>query len=181
MQKNEKNLHFSNGCSLPEPYPEPKVMKPNQYYAVLLLEDYAGVVSELTAITQFFHHHLVFDGVYEEVAELEKDTAIVEMHHLKLLGETIKLLGVDPKYRTLTDNIASYWKASYVYYGNDICDRLAADIAAERSAISQYRCHQKLINDKYIKELLERLILDEELHLKLFKQMADKYCPGVCK
>ncbi|MEG6586896.1 ferritin-like domain-containing protein [Dendrosporobacter sp. 1207_IL3150] len=110
---------------------------------------------------------------------MERSIAMEEMHHLNLLGQAISMLGVDPKFRTLTDNIASFWKASYVYYGSDICDRLSADIAAERSAISQYRYHVKLIDDPHIKALLERIIIDEEKHLRQFIQIANKYCINV--
>lgn len=104
---------------------------------------------------------------------------LIEMYHLELLGETINLLGVPPEYRTLTGNQRVYWNASYVYYGNNVCDRLASDIAAELSAIQQYRCHQQLIDDPYIKELLERIIKDEEHHLSLFRSAAARYCPGI--
>lgn len=171
----EQNTRSTYTPSLSLPYPKPRVVRPNQFYAILLLEDYAGAISELTAITQFIYHSFILNE-YEDLYKLEKAVAIEEMHHLQLLGQTISLLGVDPKFRTLTDNIASYWKASYAYYGCGICDRISADIAAERSAISQYRYHLRLIEDPYIRQLLDRIILDEEEHLNLFQQMAAKYC-----
>lgn len=170
--------HTNRWCALPEPYPEPRVVRPNRYYAMLLLEDYAGAVSEMTAINQYFYHYLTFEG-YNDIAELEECISIVEMGHLELLGETIRLLGVAPEYRTLTNNRTNYWNASYVYYGDNICDRLAADIAAEKAAIQNYRYHQYLIDDPHIKQLLERIIRDEEHHLQLFSEAAAKYCPGI--
>jgi len=169
--------HLNRWCAFPEPYPEPRVVRPNHYYAMLLLEDYAGTVSEMTAINQYFYHHLTFE-TYNDLAELEECISIIEMHHLELLGETIQLLGVPPEFRTLTNNRANYWNASYVYYGNNICDRLAADIAAEKAAIQNYRFHQYIIDDPNIKQLLERIIKDEEHHLRLFSEAAAKYCPG---
>lgn len=172
------NAHTNRWCALPAPYPEPKVVRPNHYYAMLLLEDYAGVGGEMTAINQYFYHHLTFEQ-YEDLAELEECISIIEMHHLELLGETIKLLGVAPEYRTLTHNKPKYWDASYVYYGTNVCDRLAADIAAEKGAIVQYRQHQQLIEDPNIKALLERIIMDEEHHLKLFNEAVARYCPGI--
>jgi bacterioferritin len=169
--------HTRRWCALPDPYPDPKVSQPNFYYATLLLEDYAGVVSELTAINLYMHHHFMFEDRYEDLAELEECIAIIEMHHLELLAQTILLLGVDPKYRTLTNNSPTFWDASYVFYGKEICDRLAADIAAEKQAIRQYRKHQHLIDDIHIQNLLERIIKDEEYHLMLFTQAASRYCP----
>lgn len=163
-------------CAYPAPYPPVRVQGPNPLYAELLLEDYAGVVSELTAINQYLHHYFVLEEVNEEVAELEECISLVEMHHLDLLAETIRLLGVDPRYRVYQNNQEIYWNASYVYYGLSLCDRLAADIAAEWAAIAAYRDHQKKIGDTYIKELLERIILDEYHHIRLFNEALTKYC-----
>lgn len=84
--------HTKSWCALPDHYPEPNVTQPNFFYATLLLEDYAGNVSELTAINQYMHHHFMFDDQYEDLAELEECIAIIEMHHLELLAESILLL-----------------------------------------------------------------------------------------
>ena len=166
-------------CTLPVPYPEPQVVAPNAYYAQLLLEDYAGMVSEVTAINQYLYHYFSFEEEHEELGELIECISIVEMKHMELIAETILLLGVAPEYRTLTHNFPVYWNASFVYYGVDVCDRLAADISSEKEAICNYRKHQEQIADPYIKQLLERIILDEEHHLKLFREAATKYCPGL--
>lgn len=148
---------------------------PNPYYANLLLEDYAGAVSELTAINQYLHHAFVFHEGYPDLVELEECISISEMKHLELLAETILKLGVDPQFRTLSADLPVYWNASAVYYGCDIADRLAADIAAEIQAIQNYRLHQQLIEDAHIKQMLERIILDEEVHTKLFREAYAKY------
>ena len=179
-QKNRsgsQNEHLKRWCALPFPYPEVKVQKPNRFYAELLLEDYAGQVSEMTAINQYFHHYLMFEEKYPELAELEECISIIEMGHLEMLGKTVRMLGVDPRLRTLTKNKETYWCADNVYYGNADCDRLAADIAAEKSAIAKYKEHQRIIGDPHIVEMLQRIIIDEEYHLKLFTQAMHKYCP----
>lgn len=163
-------------CAVPLPYPPVRVAAPNRHYAELLLEDYAGPVSELTAINQYLHHYFTLHGVNEEVAELEECVSLVEMHHMELLAETIILLGVDPRYRIYLGNQEVYWSGTYVYYGISLCDRLAADIAAEWAAIANYREHQQRIADPYIKELLERIIQDEYHHIRLFNEAMRKYC-----
>lgn len=173
------NDHLRRWCALPIPYPEAKVLGQNRDYAVLLLEDYAGRVSEMTALSQYFHHHVIFEDGYDDLSELEECISIIEMLHLELLGETIKLLGVDPQLFSVANNQLVYWNASYVYYGQSVCDRLAADIESERQAIVQYRKHQQLIADPYIRQLLERIILDEKRHIELFSQAIKKYCPVV--
>jgi len=159
------------------PYPKIKVRAPNPYYARLLLEDFAGVVSELTAITQYLYHHVVLEPEAEELSNLLEGIAIVEMHHQEILAETIFKLGITPRYRTIERYEQEiYWNASFVYYGVALCDMLTADIASEWAAVSNYRKHQKMIDDPYIKEILERIILDELYHIELFNQMAQRYC-----
>lgn len=163
-------------CELNIPYPEPRVVASNRYYAELLLEDYAGPLSELTAIHQYTYHDFTFHDEYPDLARLEECIAIVEMRHLELLAETVLLLGADPRFWYARNNSYVYWNASFPYYGDNVCDRLAADIAAEEGAIKQYRAHQAEIKDPYINELLQRIILDEKHHLGLFTEAYKKYC-----
>ena len=64
----------------------------------------------------------------------------------------------------------SGWRGDQVYYGYDISDMLSADIEAERQAIINYKRHIEMIDDKYVKALLERILLDEQHHLEAFKR-----------
>lgn len=168
-------------CAYPAPYPEIRVARQNPYYGRVLLEDYAGEVSELSAITQYLYHHIVLEPNFEEVADLLECISLVEMHHQEMLAETILMLGVDPRYYTLSMNDEpQYWNATYIYYGTSLCDRLTADIASEWAAIANYRKHQQMIDDPYVKNILERIILDEFHHIELFNKMVQKYCKTIC-
>jgi len=150
----------------PGPYPEPAVQDQSPEYAALLLEDYAGQVSELTASAQYIYHHIVVPEGYEWIADLLEDTAIVEMKHLELLGETIRLLGADPRYYA-QDGV--YWSARHVAYREGLRQQLEADVEAERAAIAQYERHYALIADPHVRRLLARIMADEQLHLFLFR------------
>jgi len=164
-------------CAYPAPYPEVRVVEPNPKYAQLLLEDYAGAVSELTAICQYSYHHFVLEDENREVSELLNCISLVEMHHLEILAETIYQLGVDPRYRIIEkNNTEKYWDSSFVYYGTALCDQLTADLAGEWAAIANYRKHQNMIKDPYVKRILERIILDEMHHIVLFNQVIEKHC-----
>lgn len=46
----------------------------------------------------------------------------------------------------------------------------------EMDAIWSYRNYQHRIDDPFIQELLEQIILDEEHHLQLFKTCRDEFC-----
>ena len=74
-------------------------MAPNRQYAELLLEDYTGMISEITAVKQYLYHYFVLKSINPEVADLLECVSLVEMHHMEMLAETIRLLGVSPRYR----------------------------------------------------------------------------------
>lgn len=157
-------------------YPEVRVERPNIEYAELLLQDYAGVVSEDTAIHLYMYQSFLQDEKWEEFSEALEDIAIVEMHHLDLLGKTILKLGLNPIFATINseNNNIMYWTSENVDYTDEIKKMLQVDIKAETLAIEQYKLHKEIINDKYIKVLLNRIIQDEEEHLKIFKELYAK-------
>ncbi|MBP2031820.1 bacterioferritin [Clostridium algifaecis] len=157
------------------PYPEPIVEKPNIQYANILLKDYAGSVSEFTAVSLYVYQHFVSDGQYDDYAKLIGGVSIAEMRHLELLGKTIKLLGIKPIYIDNACPPGRFWTPRYINFTVFIREMLMEDIQSEKKAIENYRYHITLIQDKYIKRLLERIILDEELHIKLFKKLYEKY------
>ncbi|QAA32846.1 ferritin-like domain-containing protein [Clostridium manihotivorum] len=157
------------------PYPEPRIERPNVQYANILLKDYSGDVSEFTAINLYVYQHFVSDGEYEDYAELVGGVSMAEMKHLELLGETIKLLGIKPIYIDNACPPGRLWTPRYVNFTTFITEMIMEDIQSEQKAIENYRYHLTLIQDRYIRELLERIILDEELHVKLFKQLYEKY------
>ena len=133
-------------------------------------------ISELTAISQYVHHHVVL-----ELNLKKSPTSWSVFPWWKCIiwksGRDHLAAGVDPV-TELSDKTTpeQYWNASLVYYGTSLCDRLTADIAGEWAAIANYRRYQQLINDPYIQNMLERIIMDELHHIRLFNQMVDKYC-----
>jgi bacterioferritin len=149
----------------PGPYPEVRVRAPSTEYAAILLTDYAGRVSEMTAAMQYMYHHIVAPEGYEWISELLEDIAIVEMRHKEMLGKAIRLLGGDPRFH---DGEGRYWDARNVQYGEGFRQQLQLDVEAEREAIAQYERHYRMIEDPYIRQLLVRIIADEQLHLFLF-------------
>ncbi|ADY57339.1 Peptidoglycan-binding lysin domain protein [Syntrophobotulus glycolicus DSM 8271] len=165
---------------LSEPYPEIKVMGENLHYAALLHEDFAGKVSEVTAVMQYTHHQLELDMMpgLQEAAELLEGISIVEMKHLEMLGKTIILLGGAPQY----NSNFQLWTPLYVSY----CDfnpvlQIQEDIQGELDAIAQYHHHIRMIDDPFIQALLARIIKDEEDHVRRLTIQLNKlgqwHCP----
>lgn len=155
------------------PYPEVMVEEKNSYYADLLSQDYAGMVSESTATFLYSYQHFNTFKSNEEFSKIIEEIAIVEMKHLEMLGKTIKLLGNDPVYKTCEASRGDcmMWSASNIDYSTDLKDMLKTDIEAEETAIKTYEHHKRLINDKYIKRMLDRIIMDEKRHLEIFNSI----------
>ncbi len=157
------------------PYPKPRVETENIEYAKILSQDYAGMISEDTAIHLYTYQAFVLSDQNPTISAVLHHIAIVEMKHLELLGETIKLLGIAPKYVTYSqDNIKHFWSSSSVNYTTSLPNMLKQDIKAETIAIENYISHKESINDKYIRELLDRIILDEQRHLEIFQQLYEQ-------
>lgn len=158
-------------------YPEPQVEAPNLKYAALLKEDYCGATSETTAIMLYTYQHISSDRMWKEYALMVHHISIVEMYHLELLGETIILLGEKADYHISNPKTGTKipWTSSYVATKTDLKSMLEIDIESELSAIKQYEDHLVKINDHYIQNLLLRIIEDEKIHVKIFKEFYQKY------
>ena len=157
------------------PYPEVRVEEKNPYYADLLSEDYAGRTSETTATLLYSYQHFNTFDSNEEFSKIIEDVAIVEMKHLEMLGKTIKLLGREPIYKTCEASRGDcvMWSASNIDYSTRLKEMLEVDIREETNAIRIYESHKRLIKDKYIKNMLDRIILDEKRHLEIFKSLYE--------
>lgn len=176
VSKIDYEMHKRAGYADPSPYPEIKVIKPNLYYANLLIDDYAGVISEFTAISQYLYHYFFFKDIDKELGELLENVSITEMLHMEILASTIKKLGGNPLIRGSYSTCNNFWNGSFIYYGKHLCERLKADIDSEYKAIDEYQKHICMINDPYVQKILRRIILDEKVHIKLFNKALLKFC-----
>lgn len=175
-ERDDDKAYPQYSVSLPEPYPVPRVHNENYSYALLLIEDYAGAVGELTAVNQYIFHYLTMQDCHFSIAKLARQVALVEMRHFELLGKTIRLLGKLPIIQCNQRRTVNFWNSKFVYYGNTAYDKLSADIKHEEQAIRNYNKHRRQIEDPFIRELLDRIILDEEHHLRLFSEFRDILC-----
>ena len=153
-----------------KPYPKVEIKSFNRYYASLLMDDYASIDSEYTAISQYVFGHILAGE--PEIADAFLGIGIVEMTHLDMLADVILDLGVYPKF---TAGDGEVWNSNFVPYGNSTRERLELAIKGEYGAIEQYREHICKIKDEEINGLLERIIMDEELHIKIFKKLLEQY------
>lgn len=160
-----------------KPYPNIEVSGENLDYAIYLLNDYASSLSELTAITSYCFLNLVLEDEYQEIKDTYRGISIVEMHHLHMLGEMIKKLGVLPRYYAKEANEITMWNSNFVSGDTDMKTTLLNSIENEEAGIVQYQKQIELIEDENIKVVLARIILDEEVHVSLLQDLYKRYCP----
>ena len=92
------------------------------------------------------------------------------MKHLEMIGGLIKRLGRKPYF---INKEGSAWnsESNLKYHFNSIYDMLTFNIESEKKAIEEYREVIKYTQNKSIKDLIERIILDEQTHLEIFNRL----------
>ena len=150
------------------PYPKLMNIRQNQRYANLLYDNFAGSSGELSATTQYIYEHIELKR-FESFSRILLSIAIEEMHHLELIGELIKKLGKRPYF--INKNQCAWNAENIKYHFNNVYDMLMFNIESEKKAISGYKEVIKYTQNKSIKDLLERIILDEQTHLEIFNRL----------
>ncbi len=175
----KKNL-LTNDCNFASvkpaimelPYPPIQVKSKNKNYAELLSIDYCGAVSELSTIAQYINNENRMSCANCPAAKIILSIAMAEMIHLQKLGELIFLLGGNVDYVARYQNgQQKMWTPAYISIPENMKKMIWADIEGEKKAIQQYRMHIKMIQDNNIKEVLARIIKDEEYHIMLLRTM----------
>ena len=165
-------------CHIDLPYPQ--VTPGRDPLAVcLLMEDYSGAASELSAVHQYIYAAAQLKGKCDPVSQLLRQVAIVEMHHLELLAQAVLAKGGDPRYAMRGGRKPErFWNAGVIAYGKGAGNILLESIQGEQGAIAQYQQHIQQLGDESAKALLRRIVMDEECHLQAFtdqfRQWAEK-------
>jgi bacterioferritin len=157
----------------PGDYPLPQNLSRNIRYARALLVLYSGRDSELTAVTQYRYHYILTQQL-PSLAECLAGISLVEMRHLNILGNVIYQLGLRPSYTYFQGTRRVRWNAGFVREGRNPRDMLEEDIRAEACAVEGYRNAIRWIPEESIALLLQRLLLDEELHLALLRGLRER-------
>ncbi|NCA66561.1 MAG: bacterioferritin [Clostridia bacterium] len=150
-------------------WPEAVIEHPNLKEAMLLQEDYAAKDSETTAIFTYSFQTYIIEPMDETLGHIFEEIAISEMTHHEKLGLMIVQLGGNPVIGARN----GWWNGSYVNYTRNIRDMLVHNIKIEQAAIMHYRETISKLSNPSIKAVLERIILDEEIHIVTFKALLD--------
>lgn len=153
-----------------EKYPYPKVthIVPNKKQAQMLYEDFAGEFGELSAITQYIYEHINLKE-QDDISRIMLEIAIMEMKHLDLVGEVIQKLGEKPIFQSSKQEL---WTAQNVRYDLDcLTETMKYNIETEKIAIQGYQRGIMYTNNRSLKMLLNRIILEERLHIEIFREI----------
>ncbi|WP_278600764.1 ferritin-like domain-containing protein, partial [Clostridium tertium] len=93
---------------------------------------------------------------------------------LEILGELIVALGENPDFSINKKDKKLNWTSKFICTCNSIKEMLLEDIKNEEEAIRQYRKTANLIDDENIIAILNRIILDEELHIKILTNLYER-------
>ncbi len=158
-----------------EAYPIIGELEKNHHYAKMMLDNYGGMVSEMTAISLYIFGDICLNDKYKNVADAFSNIARVEMHHLRIMGELSNKLGQLPILRTVNYNRYIDWAASYNKYPTKMLVLLNYALHAELEAISKYERQAEIIKDKTVVACLKRIVLDEKLHVEIINKLIGEY------
>lgn len=157
------------------PYPKIEISKKDTAFAYKLFKVYSGNISELTAIMQYSFQSFYLNN-YKDLSKIIENISKVEMHHLEILAKLILALGLTPYYVTYCcGNRANPWSADFADYTLDYRNMLITDINSEVTAIKDYNELINETNDPNVKEILRRIIMDEERHIEIFRELLRQY------
>ena len=159
-------------CDLP--YPSVDSLTHDVRSGQIISFAYAAQYGELTAILQYTYHHFHFGTVDEETANVLMCIALAEMKHLDILGEAMLKLGVNPLY-VQCPNTKTYYNTSGVSQSTTPQKMLMDDIQGELEAIATYKKMLYVLQNEQVEAIIQRIIMDEELHLATLKKMLEAY------
>lgn len=159
-------------CDLP--YPDVDTFAADVRSAKIISFAYATLHGELAATLQYQYHHIWTE--VESIALLYEQIAVAEMLHLNLLAKAMKRLGLDPLYRQNPQTPNTWYNTSTVSHSKTLPKMLLDDIAGEMNAIADYKRMLSLLKNEDVAALIERIVLDEELHLAKLSEAYRKVC-----
>lgn len=150
------------------PYPEITDANKDMKTVAILKELLSGRDGELTAVLQYIYQSRVANLSEPEIADIFEEIAIVEMQHAEKLTDAILAFGGNPQFNNA---YGQYFSAGYVNYSQKLKEMLEANIKGERDAIEDYSKAIQNVQNTSLKDLLNRIILDEQIHLGIFEKL----------
>lgn len=155
----------------PAPYPPLKIERPNPCYASEILSNIGACNSEMSAISLYIYNNTILTESNPEFAKIFHKISVVEMRHLDIFSRLAYLLGADPRLWTCSGKRPCYWSPACNHYPRQTDALLKNALLGEQDAILKYRRQADQIHDAYVVDMLCRIILDEQIHVEIFREM----------
>jgi len=155
------------------PYPAVRAEAKNPAYARIMLGNLGDQSSEASAYALYLYNHTIA-AAEPALSEAFRAVMEVERKHLELLCAAAFQLGADPRLWSVTGNAAQpmrYWSPGLLGYTANSRDMLRNALALERAAIAKYEQQAREIRDDGILLLLRRILLDESMHVEIFRSL----------
>jgi len=153
-----------------EPFPEIKDAFNSPRTVSVIKSLMSGKESELTAVLQYFYQSSISKEMEKEISNILEEISIVEMMHLEKLSHAIVSFGGEPRYE---NGLGQPYNVGAVNYSTNLKKILDINIEGEERAIDNYNRAIGMVENKSLKELFERIIEDEKLHIKIFNYLRD--------
>ena len=149
-------------------YPSLEGVYGNEKDLALLKKAFSSCSSETTAVLQYIFQSYVCKDV--EVCKILRKIAITEMHHHETFGEIITKLGGIPYY---TNGHGGNYTTQCVYEGKNVLEMLNQNIKDEQGAVDYYEGIKKLLSNQKLVDIVDRIILDELVHIDAFNKLIE--------
>lgn len=166
---------FSFSCfSDASPYPPLKVERQNLTYAREMLLNIGSCDSEMSAVASYRYNSTILWERQPEIAQIFHKISMVEMRHLNSFTRLAFLLGCDPRLWTDSGRRPCYWSPACISYPARLEVILKNALQGEKNAIAAYRRQAEFICDAYVTDVLNRVILDEQIHCQIFTELLSE-------
>lgn len=161
-------------CQSPLPYPPVAAQIKSPAYAQAMLSNMSGSVSEMCAVSLYFYNRLLSQE-QQKIADIFSKMAVVEMHHLEIFGTLAHQMGADPRLWQRRAGRMLYWSPGYNDYPQELLPILQNSLKCEQLTIQKYQDQAEEISDENVVENLMRIILDEQVHASILKDLIEQH------
>lgn len=158
-------------CQIDKPYPKVKLEKKDMSLVPYVRHLYASSEGVLQMFQQYLYQILVLKN--QEFSLILKNMVSCELQHFTMLGEVLLQLGVVPFFGDSIGKQIQYWNSYELYYDQDYKTILEIDLEQKKKAISNYQMFLSIIQDLYLKEIIQRILEDEYLHLEILMKLYE--------
>lgn len=156
------------------PYPSTDDLEADVRSGQILSFAYATPRGAVNAVLQYCYHATHMRKHSADDADILKSIAQAEAMHAQIIGAAMEKLGVNPLYIQYP-NSKRYYTAAMVSQSTKPQKMLMDDIVAEMNSITEFRKMLFVLKNEQVEALVERLIMDEQLHIETLKNMLRHY------